>query len=54
MDGSEVTSILCWPTPTSSRELTGFLGLSGYYWRFIRHYGIMAKPLKMLLQKDTN
>lgn len=44
MDPSKVDGVLQWPTPVSVKELRGFLGLSGHYKRFIRQYGILAKP----------
>jgi len=39
-DEDKIVAIKCWPKPTTVKELKGFLGLSGYYNRFIRNYGI--------------
>lgn len=53
MDQAKVESILKWPEPINIKQLRGFLGISGYYRRFIQSYAILAKPLTDLLKKDS-
>jgi hypothetical protein len=52
-DESKIESVCTWPQPTNLRELRGFLGLSGYYRKFIHHYAILSQPLTALLKKGV-
>ena len=38
--------------PSTVRQLRAFLGLGGFYRRFIKHFARIAAPLFLLLQKD--
>lgn len=53
MDPSKVKSVKGYPIPKSLKELRGFLGLLGYYKRFIKHYWVLARPLIDLVKKGA-
>lgn len=42
-----------WLIPTTTRSLRGFLGLTGFYCKFIRQYASITALLRTLLQKDN-
>jgi hypothetical protein len=53
MDQSKIESICDWAQPTNLKELRGFLGLTCYYRKFIRHYAVISQPLTSLLNKGV-
>nr|AAQ56486.1 putative polyprotein [Oryza sativa Japonica Group] len=53
VDPSNVESITNWKQPKTVSEIRSFLGLAGYYRRFIENFSKIAKPMTRLLQKDV-
>ncbi|KAL4325224.1 hypothetical protein GQ457_11G000740 [Hibiscus cannabinus] len=54
VDPNKVTAIQGWPVPRNVKEVRGFLGLVGYYRRFIKGFSTIAAPLSDLLKKNEN
>ena len=53
-DERRINAVKDYPKPRTTRELKAFLGLAGYYRRFISNFSKIAKPLTGLLKKNTS
>jgi hypothetical protein len=49
----KIQAVKEWETPENAKQLRSFLGLAGYYRKFIQHYGLISKPLTDLLKKHS-
>ncbi|WVZ89166.1 hypothetical protein U9M48_035603 [Paspalum notatum var. saurae] len=53
VDPSNVEDVLNWKQPETVTEIRSFLGLAGYYRRFIKDFSKMAKPMTSLTKKNA-
>jgi len=49
----KIKAVLGFPEPENARQVQSFLGLSGYFRKFIPSYSIIARPLSNLLKMDA-
>src|SRR3954463_8838417 len=52
VDPAKVSVVTEWESPNSVKEVRSFLGMAGYYRRFIENFSKVAKPMTELLKKD--
>jgi len=52
MDPAKVEAVVKWESPMLATEIRSFVGLTGYYRRFIEGFSKIVSPLTLLTQKD--
>ena len=52
VDPQKIEAIVNWKPPTNVSEVRSFLGLAGYYRKFVEGFSKIATPLSNLLKKD--
>jgi hypothetical protein len=53
VDPKKIESMQYWPHPKTLKRLCEFLGLIGYYHKFVKNYRKIATPLTALLKKNS-
>ena len=53
VDPSKVEAVNCWSRPTNVTEIHNFLGLAGYYRRFVQDFSKIASALTHLTKKGV-
>lgn len=52
-DLAKISVVSKWKSPTNVKEVRSFLGLAGYYQRFVCNFGVIARPLFHFLKKGV-
>jgi len=54
VDPSKIEAVTNWERPTNVHEIRSFLGLAGYYWRFVEGFSKLSGPLTALTKKERS
>ena len=52
VDPKKIEAVAKWPRPITATEIRSFLGLAGYYKRFMKDFSKIVVPLMRLIQKN--
>ena len=53
VDPKKIEAVANWPRPTNVTEIRSFLGMAGYYRRFVKDFSKITAPLTKLTRKQV-
>jgi hypothetical protein len=54
VDPDKIKAIMDWPTPKYVADVRSFMGLAGYYRRFIKGFSKIGHPITSLQKRELN
>ena len=52
VDQAKIKAVRSWSSPKNVTEVRSFLGLAGYYRRFVKYFSRIARPMTSLMKKE--